>query len=105
MRMRSPREAAVRELEEQAGYRAGQLAELIRFQPMAGSADSERVVFVGRGAERVGAPVSSEGIERAEWVPLGLVPELIGAGQIWDSATLVGLLQVMAQERPSPADE
>lgn len=92
-----PGEAAVRELEEQTGYRAGQLDHMITFQPVAEAADGERVVFVGRDAQQVGDPVSSEGIERVEWVPLGSVPELITAGEVWNSASVVGLLSVVAQ--------
>ena len=99
-----PAEAAARELEEQTGYRAGQLRHLISFQPMAETADSERVVFVGQGAEQIGEPVSPEGIERAEWLPLRSVPELIASGQIWNSASVVGLLHVLAQERSFSAD-
>ena len=94
-----PREAAVRELEEQTGYRAGQFDHLITFQPVAELADAERVVFVGQDVEHVGEPVSSEGIERVEWVPLESVPGLIAAGQIWNGASVVGLLSVLAQGR------
>ena len=94
-----PGEAAVRELEEQTGYRAGQLKHLITFQPVAEIADGERVVFVGRAAERVADPVSAEGIERVEWVPLELVPGLIADEQVWNSASVVGLLSVMQRER------
>jgi len=60
-------------------------------------ADGERVVFVGRDAEQVTDPVSSEGIERVEWVPLESVPELIAAGEVWNSASVVGLMSVLAQ--------
>lgn len=94
-----PREAAVRELEEQTGYRAGQLEHLITFQPVAEVADAERVVFVGRDVEQMGEPVSSEGIERVEWVPLESVPGLIAAGEIWNGASVVGLLSVLAPGR------
>jgi 8-oxo-dGTP pyrophosphatase MutT (NUDIX family) len=65
-----PSETVARELEEQTGYRAGQLEHLITFQPVAEAADAERVVFVGLDAQQVGEPVSSEGIARVEWVPL-----------------------------------
>ena len=81
-----PVRAAGRELEEQTGYRAGQLGHLVTFQPMAETADSERVVFAGREAERAGEAVSSE---RVEWVPLSLVPGLIATGQVWNSASVV----------------
>lgn len=91
--------AAARELEEQTGYRAGQLEHLITFQPVAEAADAERVVFLGRDAQRVGEPVNSEGIARVEWVALESVPELIGARKIWNAASIVGLLSVLAQAR------
>lgn len=92
-----PGEATVRELEEQTGYGAGLLERVMTFQPMAEVADGERVVFVGRDAQQVGGPVSSGGIERVEWVALGSVPELIAAGQVWNSASVVGLLSVLAE--------
>ena len=94
-----PREAALRELEEQTSYRAGQLEHLITFQPVAEVADAERAVFAGRDVQQIGEPVSSEGIGRLDWVPLGSVPELIAAGQVWNAATVVGLLSMLAQRR------
>ena len=94
-----PAEAAVRELEEQTGYRAGQLERLIAFQPVAEVADGERVVFVGRDARRVAEPVSAEGIERAEWVPLGSVAGLIADGQVWNSASVIGLMSAAQQDQ------
>jgi 8-oxo-dGTP pyrophosphatase MutT (NUDIX family) len=94
-----PSEAASRELEELTGYRASQLDRLITFQPLAEVADAERVVFVGRDPQRVGEPVSSDGIARVEWVALESVPGLIGTGEIWNAASVVGLLSVLAQGR------
>ena len=96
-----PTEAAARELEEQTAYSAGQFVPLISFQPMAEIEDGEHVVFTGRDAERIGQAIADEGIGRAEWVPLALVPGLISAGQVWNSASVVGLLQFLAQERSS----
>ena len=66
------REAAVRELEEQTGYRAGELEHLMTFQPVPGAMDAERVVLVGRNPQRVGEPVRSEGIDGVEWHPLDI---------------------------------
>src|SRR5712692_3447893 len=90
-----PIEAAARELEEQTGYGAGQLVPLISFQAMAETADSEHVVFAGRDSKQIGQAVADEGIGRAEWVPLASVPGLISAGQVWNSASVVGLLQFL----------
>ena len=94
-----PREAAVRELEEQTGYRAGELEHLITFQPVAEVVDAERVVFLGRDAQRAGEPVRSEGIEAVEWLPLGSIVGLLGARQIWDATSVVGLLSYLATIR------
>jgi 8-oxo-dGDP phosphatase len=92
-----PGAAAARELEEQTGYRAGRLEHLVTFQPLAEVVDAERVVFVGRDVQRVDEPVSLEGVERVEWVPLELVPGLIADGQVWNAGSVVGLLAVLAR--------
>ena len=68
---------------------------LITFQPMVGMVDSEHVVFVGRGVEKIGEPTEVNEVERAEWVPLSQVPELIAAGTIWNSGTLVALMRLL----------
>ena len=94
----NPREAAARELAEQAGYRAGEVRHLVSFQPFAESADGEHVVFIGRGGERVAEAVSWEAIAQAEWVSLESVPGMIAAGQIWNSGSVVGLLQALAEK-------
>jgi len=91
-----PAEAAVRELEEETGYRAGRLEHLVTFQPSAGVVDSEHFVFVGRDPERVGEPTDLSESQRAEWVPLASVPGLIASGKIWNGGSLVGLLHVLA---------
>jgi 8-oxo-dGDP phosphatase len=90
-----PAETAVRELEEETGYRAGRVEHLITFQPMVGMVDSEHVVFVGRDPVKAGEPTETTEIERMEWVPLASVPGLITAGEIWNSGTLVALLRLL----------
>ena len=94
-----PADAAVRELEEETGYRAGRVEPLITFQPMVSSVDSEQFAYVGREPERIGEPtVVNEEVARMEWVPLASVPGLIAAGDIWESGALVMLMQVLLQE-------
>jgi hypothetical protein len=56
-------------------------------------------VFVGRDPQRVGDPVSAEGIVQVEWVALSSVPGLIASGEVWNGASVVGLLGVLAQGR------
>lgn len=87
-----PQGAALRQVEDTAGYRPGRVEQLIRFRPMAETVDTEHVVFAGHDPAHAGDPVVPSAIARVEWVPLGSVLALTGAGEIWSSGTLVGLL-------------
>jgi 8-oxo-dGDP phosphatase len=95
-----PVDAAVRELEEETGYRAGRVEPLVIFQPMVSTVDSEQFAYVGRDPERVGEPTEvNEQVARMEWVPLGSVQKLIAADQIWESGALVALMRVLLDHR------
>jgi 8-oxo-dGTP pyrophosphatase MutT (NUDIX family) len=94
-----PEETAVRELEEETGYRAGRVEHLVTYQPMVGMVDSEHAIFIGRDPEKVTEPVEQSEADRIEWIPLASVPELISAGKIWNSGVLVGLWGLMATQR------
>ena len=96
-----PSATAVRELEEETGYRAGRVEHLVTFQPMVGMVDSEHFVFVGRDPEKLGEPIETTEVERMEWVPLADVPGLIDSGAIWNSGSLVGLLKLLAPKPES----
>ena len=93
-----PAEAAQRELEEETGYRAGRVEQLVTFQPMVGQVDSEHHVFVGREPERIGEPTDISEVARMEWVPLKSVPEMIAAGEIWNAGTLIGLMRLLMKD-------
>jgi 8-oxo-dGTP pyrophosphatase MutT (NUDIX family) len=93
-----PAEAAVRQAEDTAGYRPGRVEYLITFRPMAEMVDCEHVVFVGRDSQRVGDPVEDAEAVRPEWVPLGQVPGLIVAGEVWSAGTLVALLRLLTMD-------
>src|SRR6266498_2874221 len=74
-------EAAVRETEEETGWRpTGTPVLAIRFQPMPG-------LLGVRGVAEEAGPV--------EWVPLAEVPKMIAGGEILGSGSLVGLLAVL----------
>jgi 8-oxo-dGTP pyrophosphatase MutT (NUDIX family) len=91
-----PVEAAVRELEEETGYRAGRVEHLVTFEPMVGMVASEHWVFAGYDPQLVAEPVEANEGGRLEWVPLASVPGLIAAGEIWNSGVLVALLRLLA---------
>ena len=93
-----PLTAARRELEEETGYRAGRVEQLIMFQPRAGTVDAEYFVYVGRDPERVGEPTEVNEAVRMEWVPLASVPGMIAAGEIWNAGSLVALLRFLMKD-------
>jgi 8-oxo-dGDP phosphatase len=93
-----PAEAARRELEEETGYRAGQVEHLIAFQPRAGTIDGELFAFVGREPERVCEPTEVDEAVRIEWVPLAAIPGMIVAGEIWNAGSLVALLRFLMKD-------
>lgn len=91
----SPAETAVREVEEETGYRVRSIEHLVTFEPMIGMVRNAHHVFLARGAERVGdANEQNEGA--FEWVLMSAVAELIAKGRIVNSGSLVGLLHVLA---------
>jgi 8-oxo-dGTP pyrophosphatase MutT (NUDIX family) len=99
-----PAAAAIRELREETGYRAGSVERMLTFQPTAGRVDSEHVVFVGRDPERVGEPTETNEAARLQWVPLASVRDLIVTGEIWNAGALVALLHLLAIGPPALAD-
>lgn len=90
-----PATTAMREVEEETGYRPRSVSHLVTFEPMVGTVRSPHHVFLARGAERVGeATEVNEG--KFEWLALADVPRLISEGAICNSGSLVGLLHVLA---------
>lgn len=92
----SPAAAAVRETEEETGWRPiGTPTPIARFQPMPGMVDTPHEVFVIKGAEHVGAPSDLEEAGRVDWIALRDVPAMIRAGEVLGSGSLVGLLALL----------
>lgn len=90
------RAAAERETLEETGWKPFGLSKLAEFQPMPGMVDTPHEVFLCRGAEHVGDPTDAEEAAIIRWVPLAVVPELIGRGLVAGAGSLVGLLHAVA---------
>ncbi|MFJ2178116.1 GntR family transcriptional regulator [Streptomyces sp. NPDC087851] len=88
---------ALREVEEETGWRPTSLDHVLTYQPMVGMVDSPHEIFVGRGAEHVGPPTDLEEAGHVEWVPLSDVPGLMAKGDLMGSGTLVALLHILAK--------
>jgi 8-oxo-dGTP pyrophosphatase MutT (NUDIX family) len=87
--------AAVREVEEETGWRPGPVERLLAFQPMVSTINSENVVFLARGATRVASSGDVNEAAQVAWIPLVEVREMIYRGEIVGSSSVVGLLAAM----------
>ncbi|MFE7518380.1 GntR family transcriptional regulator [Streptomyces halstedii] len=87
---------AMRETEEETGWRPGPLEHVVSYQPMIGMVDSPHEIFVARGAEKVGEPTDAEEAGEVAWIPLDDVPRLMSEGKLMGSGTLVALLHILA---------
>ncbi|WP_329395369.1 NUDIX domain-containing protein [Streptomyces lydicus] len=91
-----PRGAALREVEEETGWRPEVLDHVVTYQPMVGMVDSPHEIYVGRGATHIGDPTDTEEAGHVAWVPLSDIPGLMARGELMGSGTLVALLHVLA---------
>ncbi|MFI6098282.1 NUDIX hydrolase [Lentzea sp. NPDC051213] len=82
--------AAIRETEEETGYRVGTIEPLITFNPLNGISSTTTHIFVGTDAIKTGEPDPAEAA-RIEWVPLNEIHSYIRKGLIPCGITLVAL--------------
>lgn len=89
-----PRECAVREVEEEIGYKVGVLEPLLSFFTTPGFTDEIIHIFVGKdltpGTQNLGVDEVLEIIE----MPLAKTIDLINDGTIKDGKTIIGLQTV-----------
>jgi ADP-ribose pyrophosphatase len=85
----APEETAARELQEEAGYRAGALMELMRMLPAVGVSDEEMILYRATNLTEVpAAPEHGELVHR-EVVPLADLPRLWSSGLLADAKTII----------------
>lgn len=93
-----PAVCAAREVEEETGWRAANIRPLGSFQPLAGTADFENLLFLAEGLEPTGAAPDVNEAEKIEWIPLVSIPERIAKGEIIGAAAQIGLLHLLSQQ-------
>ncbi|MEV4759437.1 NUDIX hydrolase [Micromonospora sp. NPDC049559] len=99
-----PEVCAVREVEEETGWRPYEVEPLLSFQPWVGTADAEHLLFLARRADYTGAPVDVNEAEQVAWIPLAEARDLITRGEIVGAGTVIAVLELVArQARPPPA--
>lgn len=92
----APEETAAREVEEETGWRPRELRRILEFQPAIGIADTPHEVFLGRGAQEIGAPTDLTEAAEVAWVPVEALLTMVNDGLIRDGATLVAVLHLLA---------
>ncbi|MFD6608045.1 NUDIX hydrolase [Micromonospora chalcea] len=93
-----PATCAIREVEEETGWRPGAVEPLVSFQPWVATADAENLLFLARNAEYTGAPVDVNETERVAWVPLEETRQLVSEGEIVGAGTVIAVLELMARQ-------
>jgi ADP-ribose pyrophosphatase len=97
-------QCARRELEEETGYRAGDVDPLGSYYPSGANIEQVVHLFVARGLRRVSVPEHAEPLEEGLSItlqPFASVLEQVLRGEIRDAATVIAVLG-HALRRPSP---
>ncbi|MQY11501.1 ADP-ribose pyrophosphatase [Streptomyces sp. RB5] len=94
----TPAQTAVREVEEETGWRVPAVRPLVYAQPANGITDSEHHVFRADTATWTGPPTERNESDRIEWIPLTALRGMIDRREIVSSGTLVGVLYLLLDE-------
>jgi 8-oxo-dGDP phosphatase len=82
--------AAIREAEEETGWRPREARFVLSYQPMIGNADFPQALYLARGADLVREPASDEAAA-VRWVGLDDAAAMITTGEIAGAATVIGV--------------
>jgi 8-oxo-dGTP pyrophosphatase MutT (NUDIX family) len=82
--------AALREAEEETGWRPHNVRLVLTYQPMIGNADFPQDLYVAHGADRTREPATDE-TAAVRWVPLDEAAAMISSGEIVGAATIIGV--------------
>ncbi|MFI6066240.1 NUDIX hydrolase [Micromonospora sp. NPDC051227] len=93
-----PASCAVREAEEETGWRPGAVEPMLSFQPWVATADAENLLFLARAATHIGSPVDVNEAERVAWMPLAEARDLVSRGEIVGSGTVIAVLELIARK-------
>lgn len=91
-----PPATAVREAEEETGWRPREARLILAVQPAVGFADAENLVFLSEGADLTNTAPDINEAQRVEWLPLLSIRKRIEQGEIVGAASVAGLLHVLA---------
>ena len=93
--------AAIRECEEEIGYRPERMRQLVSFWNSPGFTDERMTVFVTEQLTRVGRnpigpeEVASEVVE----IPIGQIDAMLASGEIEDAKSMIGLMAYLQTQQ------
>ena len=90
-----PRECAIRELEEEAGYRAARMVERGRFWTTPGFTTEMMYLFEAGDLEKTTTNPDEDEVIEVDIVPRSTAFQMIDDGRIQDAKSIVGLLRVL----------
>jgi ADP-ribose pyrophosphatase len=95
----SPEACARRELEEEAGYRAGRLTRRASYFTSPGYTDERLTIFQADDCVPAGGAIDPDELIQLAPTPLADLPRLVAPGpeQLADAKTLIGLLLLLRQ--------
>lgn len=86
---------AVREVEEETGWRPSTVEHLVTVQPAVGTMDQPNHVFLARGADQVSSSPDINEAQAVAWVPLSQARQRMASGEIVGAGSVTGLLAVL----------
>ena len=97
-----PESSARRELEEEIGYRAGQMVRAASYYSSAGFTDERMHLFLAFQLQRTTAkPEPDERIQQV-WLPIAELERMLASAEFEDSKTIIGLRELLAYLAPDP---
>ncbi|TDC33600.1 NUDIX hydrolase [Micromonospora sp. 15K316] len=93
----APEICAVREVEEETGWRPREVEPLLNFQPWVGTADAENMLFLSRAADKTDTQVDVNEAEQVAWIPLDEARDLIRTGDIVGAGSVIAVLELVAR--------
>ncbi|HET6764122.1 MAG TPA: NUDIX hydrolase [Longimicrobiaceae bacterium] len=94
----TPMQAAMRELEEETGYRALEARLLLDYYPSYGSGNQRFLIYETDAVEHTGRPFDPHEVHEVRWFPREVVLRMALENRIVDGLSLTPLLLLFLQE-------
>ena len=87
--------AALREAEEETGWRPRTIEKFLEFQPLVGTVDQPNIIYLARGATDTGAAPDVNETDTVRWIPLDEIEGLIAEGKIIGAGSVAPLYKLL----------